>query len=824
MPSVLPSGSEDKLQKYADAINKEALDSSIPDALWARNVEFSTDQSLRHNLIYKEAPTGNVENWGLFWWHTSVDLETGLAKAKGAIKIVDASKLNAQRRLLGKKEIAKYFSYPAKETIEPHLAAIDEETLKKICGFYDVPLKKIHKPARLDLGLWPWVRDSCPKLVLTEGLKKELSVLDCGIVCISIPGVYNGLESKADKKQRILDAGTTTNKDRKGRVLGVRLSKALDQLLGSTPKTVVLAFDSDLWEKHEVRLALSRQARALISAGHTVEVANWRKIAGSDQNLYRSDTAKGIDDLKTELGPQAVINCYRNSQPWDEFESNLLEPNKFQLWVNELSKQRRILTSGRATWEFSPSKGFFVEMKNPDIVKRWIAEFAAQTKDIVDDEESVTAGKTAATPRNLAGILQLWRDLSQVESQDVLNRSGLLPVKNGFLEMTGGKATLHPYPNYLTESESETYFTYQCPVEWDPESWPLDRCLETLSPLLASFADEQQGLTFLKLMSCCLDVEGIRARHTRIIKAIILLGTGSNGKDMWRSLFNETFAGQGMTNFKITDFRAHDRDTSRFTLNGIQNGKINWGTENEKCNLEIQSLKAVITGDPIIVAQKYQVAGTIIPQCVLVFNQNERGFLSSDRNSNASRWVMINFPKTFVDNPTGPLELKANPLYRDRQFVIENFCPALLHGLYWLHQDVWENGIDTSCFDENRQEMIRESNHLYDFIEAELIPDKDGKIWTGDLHKRLIEYYEATGQCKPDWESGEKWPDVNEYDPPHKTVDKLNNKLKNMGYSLITDVHPKLPSRKVTYLSGYSLYKRLQTLSRQEITEILTES
>ena len=537
----------------------------------------------------------------------------------------------------------------------------------------------------------------------------------------------------------------------------------------------------DLWKKYEVQTALSKQARALISAGHKVEIATWSKIAGSGENHLRSDVAKGIDDLKKELGPAAVIAAFNNAKPWEEFQNELIQPSKYQFWAEQLKTQKRILCMGKKTvWRFQKDKGFFEELENPDLIRRWVSELLSVTKDIVSDEDSVDAGKTAWTPRNASGVYQKWIEDTQIKEKVRFNPPNYLPVQNGFLDIHSGQAVLHEYPDYMQDIDTEVLFTYKCPVTWNLEEWPLEKCLEKLRPMLNCFANEAEALTFLMLMSCCLDIPGIRPRHTRIIKAIALLGSGSNGKDAWRDLFKTVFSGVGMTSFNLAAFKSHDKSTDKFPLYGIQHAKINWGSENAACNLEIQSLKEVITGETVKVSAKYKNSEDIVAQCINVFNQNDHSYLSSDRNASSSRWIFIDFPKTFVDNPDpdDPLEMQARPEFRDKEYIIENFAPALLHALFWLYQDVWKNGVDTSCFDEKRKEIVRESNHLYEFVNDELIAEKGSNILVSDILKRLITGYLDAGLIigdYPNYRSLDKGPDS-----PILDVNTLGRRLEKM--------------------------------------------
>jgi hypothetical protein len=96
------------------------------------------------------------------------------------------------------------------------------------------------------------------RVLVTEGAKKAGAALTCGEACISLPGVTNG--------------------QRKG-----RLKKDLAQFC-TTDRTIVLAFDSDLFLNPNVCKALDKLGRLIAACGSVVKV------------LLLPPETKGIDD------------------------------------------------------------------------------------------------------------------------------------------------------------------------------------------------------------------------------------------------------------------------------------------------------------------------------------------------------------------------------------------------------------------------------------------------------------------------------------------------------------------------------------------------
>lgn len=84
------------------------------------------------------------------------------------------------------------------------------------------------------------------------------------------------------------------------------------------------------------------------------------------------------------------------------------------------------------------------------------------------------------------------------------------------------------------------------------------------------------------------------------MRALLLKGHGSNGKDTLREIVAAMYGYQGITSATLTDFAAYDSGR-KFPLARTSKARVNWASENANFSKvdQIQSLKAFITGDPI---------------------------------------------------------------------------------------------------------------------------------------------------------------------------------------------------------------------------------
>ncbi|WP_107670947.1 DUF5906 domain-containing protein [Cyanothece sp. BG0011] len=219
-----------------------------------------------------------------------------------------------------------------------------------------------------------------------------------------------------------------------------------------------------------------------------------------------------------------------------------------------------------------------------------------------------------ATPTNLNNLIK-WAKMITGVLPNQVNTSGI-NLSNGILEIEWkGK---QPSPVLVAHSPSRLY-TYCSDAKYKPDADDTDcnKLLEVLDP-------DQRDI-FLKLIGASLDLNTVRKYQGRNIRATLLLGEGSNGKDALREVVKSMFGNTGMTSCTLMDFKQYDTGR-KFPLSILgTNPKINWSSENtDSVKLDhIQSLKQAITGDSIDVERKGQDGVSLNPSCLFIFNVNK---------------------------------------------------------------------------------------------------------------------------------------------------------------------------------------------------------
>ncbi|MFM6912870.1 MAG: DUF5906 domain-containing protein, partial [Dolichospermum sp.] len=251
--------------------------------------------------------------------------------------------------------------------------------------------------------------------------------------------------------------------------------------------------------------------------------------------------------------------------------------------------------------------------------------------------------------------------------------------------------------------------------------------------------------------------------------------TGSNGKDALREAISTIFGKQGVTSATLNDFQQYD-DGRRFPLSSLIYSRINWASENTNSSKldRIQSLKAAITGNPLVAEAKGKDGQEFTPNSVFLFNINDVPNMQGSLEAILSRYGVLDFKKTYKTNADPSKgELEADPRFAyDPLFLRLMVCPALLNRLLDSLKDLMVNGIDYSCTREALEDIQSENSHLFQFIQdTGLTYDPNSYLSAADIWTRLEQWYldngtltyeeTSTGKQKAIWADQSRFADRN---------------------------------------------------------------
>lgn len=204
----------------------------------------------------------------------------------------------------------------------------------------------------------------------------------------------------------------------------------------------------------------------------------------------------------------------------------------------------------------------------------------------------------------------------------------LINLKNGTFEIS-------PTGNKLRPFKADDFLTYQLPFDYNPQATAplfqqyLDRVLPTIE--LQKILAEYLGFVFIKNNSSSLKEE----------KALILYGSGANGKSVFFEVVNALLGLENVSHFSLqslTDQKGYHRAKLADKL-------VNYATEiNGK--LEAATFKQLVSGEPIEARLPYGNPFTLKQYAKLIFNCNELPKDVEHTNAFFRRFLIIPFKVT----------------------------------------------------------------------------------------------------------------------------------------------------------------------------------
>lgn len=276
-----------------------------------------------------------------------------------------------------------------------------------------------------------------------------------------------------------------------------------------------------------------------------------------------------------------------------------------------------------------------------------------------------------------------------IKPESMNNRTDLINVKNGLLEWKTG--VLHPHtPKY--------YSTVQLPITFDPAAE---------APSTKKFLQEVVESDTVPTLYEWFGYSMIPS--TRYEKAMILTGSGANGKSVFLKLY-----GLFMGDSNISHVDLQSLESNRFKLAQLQ-GKL----ANVYADISAQAMektnvfKTLVSGDKVSAEFKGSNSFDFVPFARLTFSANELPKSSDLTDGYFRRLIIVDFPNTFGENG-----LKRDPHIMDKLSTEKELSGLLNLALEGL-QRLERNG----KFSENQNtidainEYKREIDPLVTFLE-----------------------------------------------------------------------------------------------------------
>lgn len=693
---------------FIDAPNEkhrqEWLNSAVSELIIDANLHTITDHRTINHLLGWKTPKGAAGKstkddrtcWAV-WGENPLDKDT----AYFGVQI----KPDFPRNNPEGKPIKYESSFGKGSASQPLFLKVPDLIWEAIATKWAVPIL----PEDYEKGFWQWVlnKSQIPVLI-TEGAKKAGALISYGYVTISIAGVSNG-QYLGDLNPYIAPFCQVGRK-------------------------AVLAYDSDLHSKESVRKELDRLGRLIATSGAVPHVMQWGE-----------DLAKGIDDFISEFGADELDKIYTESKTFEAYRREAKD-NPEKIEPEEIETEDHFNQIAIAAIYFGQR---YICLN--DVLHRWTGTHYEPSSDATEKRRITKFCNTYkyydgklrkythryANDQSVNGVLKWLKNSCGVDPADV-NPSGL-NLLNGVLTLTwNGRKPIYT----LKKHNPDIIYTHVSKVKYDPNADPY-HCEKLLSIL-----EPAQQKILLKVIASTLDTASVRAKVSgRSIRCLLLKGTGNNGKDTLRECVEQIF-GASTTACSLSDFRDYDQGR-KFNLAPLANSKINWSPENTDSLLldRLEVMKAIVTGDPLWIEAKNQSAYSIKPQFAMIFNVNKMPALSGAQEAIKSRYAILSFDKTIVENPdpNNPNEIKGDQRYKyDSEFQQQVLCPALLNRLLEALTELMSEGIDYSSCDAAILAAREDSCHLLKWSKEIGLEYGPGRIRIGDLFNDLEQWYVDT--------------------------------------------------------------------------------
>jgi phage/plasmid-associated DNA primase len=368
-------------------------------------------------------------------------------------------------------------------------------------------------------------------------------------------------------------------------------------------------------------------------------------------------------------------------------------------------------------------------------------------------------------------------------------------LKNGVLRpaYNGDKVDFE-----LIEHSPDYYYLYQADFKFKPEA---DNAV--FEEILSNMLDPEPARALLRNISAAFDMKTIRLKHTRALRALILNGQGSNGKDSLRTWCSLLFGKEAFSNVPLQVLKRADSNRE-FQINDLARAKINWASENAKVMIDsCQLVKQIITGDPIVIEKKHKEPFTFEPEIVMLFNSNDMPSFESLAEAIQTRYAIVPFPYVFKSNPNPALsyERLADPkLKHDPIFLKEHIMPSFLNALIREFKLLLKDGIDYKYQQSIMDDIREDNNHFFSFLQDMNYIECDPEL--GLTPSEIYDSYR-------EWCINEKFIIVEgygreQYNHPHEVYDKVLKNYRNIKSKLMK-FYPRLREKRTNKFKRYGL-------------------
>ncbi len=219
--------------------------------------------------------------------------------------------------------------------------------------------------------------------------------------------------------------------------------------------------------------------------------------------------------------------------------------------------------------------------------------------------------------------------------------------------------------------------------------------------------------------------------------AVMLLGPGDNGKSVLINVLNALLGTDNVSHRSLQEI-----EFDRFAVADLFGKFANTYADIDSTALKHTGKFKMATGrDRMKGEKKFQGTFYFYNYAILIFSCNDLPPTYDTADAFYDRWILIEFPYKFVDNPRAENEKKRDPHLLEKLTTPEELSGILnwaLEGLMRLRKN---NGFTKSGSGENvKQRWIAATDSLASFVDAMVTYDEGALVETDTLYNAFLEY------------------------------------------------------------------------------------
>ena len=411
----------------------------------------------------------------------------------------------------------------------------------------------------------------------------------------------------------------------------------------------------------------------------------------------------------------------------------------FEKWLDEVYKKAQKGQSeaeivealcDKYTLLFNEKTGFYEYDTNAGIWKRKDdTAIGAYIRDFL--------GATASAKKMYSITEHLKRAVVSDDPVNTFNRLPLFPFCNGTLHYNGEE---HNIANLLKPASPADFVTDRRPFAYDEKAI----CPEWENAIRVIFAGDE------KRIACFQEFCGYALMpDCRFHKALYLRGAGRNGKSTLLNVIRALFGHENTTSLEPANF------ADNFSLIELKNSLVNICTDAgaDMAGAEV-NLKKAIAGEPVRACYKQRDFITFKPRAKIFFACNHELNTRDKTNSMTERFILIDCPVHFVDNPQEGTNEAQKVLDMDKKLMRE--LPGVFNWCVEGAKRLIRQGHFTITNEQSEisNALSASTNSVMAFVAqfATEIYDVDGngrKFTRGEVYARYLDYCDGERIEKP---------------------------------------------------------------------------